>query len=62
MIKINLNLGFSIKDAFSWRSAPRRILSINHRPGLGLGPKHAIFMRWTIVIIVGTILYGRIGS
>ena len=41
MLKIDLNLRFSIKSAFSWRSAPRRILSINHRPGLGPGPRPA---------------------
>ena len=41
MDKIDLNLRFSIKSAFSWRSAPCRILSINHRPGLGPGPRPA---------------------
>ena len=37
MFQIELKQCFSIKSAFSWRSAPRRIRAINRRPGLGPG-------------------------
>ena len=41
MFKIHLNLRFSIKSAFSWRSAPRQKPWVNRRPGLGQGPRTA---------------------
>ncbi len=39
MLKIDLKLRFSIKSAFSWRSAPCRTARIDRRPGLGPGPR-----------------------
>ena len=40
MTKIDLKQRFSIKSAFSWRSAPCRMARIDRRSGLGLGPRH----------------------
>ena len=41
--KMDLKQRFSIKSWFSWRSAPRRILSIYRRPGLGPGPRPFLY-------------------